>query len=350
MAVLLPDQLDEFVNLTLENFKRKKWVDISLDLQRYEFADRFMSGKKDPEKGGSQLTWKIQHTNTGTARHSELFDVDQTAVVDLTTEAKVPWTKQTVNFSYDVDEDAMQTDMETIVKEIAVREHSMYNDYFELMEEAMWTSPASATESPRTPNGIPYYIVKNDTEGFNGGAAYGTTKAEVNPTTYANWKNYTFEATDVSRDDFIAKALKAVEFCRFLTPREYPELGGRPVKSDWSFHTTYRLCQQLEKYLQGSNDNLGLDIAKYSGSVSLKGNAVRWVPYLESNDTTDPFYGINWKVFMYYFKKGRHMVRQKPQKRDNQHTVRVVHMDNWGQFGCYNPRLNFVGHFNNGVS
>jgi hypothetical protein len=352
MTVLLPDQLDDFVNLTLENFKRKKWVDISLDLQNYEFASRFFSSKKDPEKGGSQLNWKVQVTNTGTARHSELYDTDQTGVVDLTKEAKIPWSKQTVNFSYDVDEDAMQTDRETIINEIKVRDHSMYNDYFELMEEALWSMPSGPDASPRPPSGIPYWIVKSATTGFNGGNPSNFTSGAggLSSTTYPNWSNYTFAATDVSRDDFIEKALKACEFTKFLAPKKFPELGGAGDKNDYAFYTTYRVLQQLEKYLQSSNDNLGVDIAKYSGAVTLKGNPVNWVPYLEANDTEDPFYGINWKVFRYFFKKGRHMLRQPPRQRDGQHTVRVVHMDNWGNFQCENRRRTFVGYFANGVS
>lgn len=353
MPVLLPDQLDDFVNLTLKNFKRKKWADISLDYQYYIFADKMFSRKaKDPESGGSQLNWKVQVTNTGTARHSELFDIDQTAVVDLTKEAQIPWSKQTVNFSYDIDEEVMQSDRETIINEIKVREHSMYNDYFELMEEALWSMPASADSSPRPPSGVPYWVVKSATEGFNGGNPSGHTSGAggLSSTTYPNWSNYTYGCTDVSRDDFIEKTIKACEFCKFLAPKKYPELGGSGVESDWGFYTTYRLQQQLEKYLQSSNDNLGTDIAKYAGQVMLKGNPVTWVPYLEENDSEDPFYGLNWKVFRYFFRKGRHMVRRPPQEKYGQHTVRVVHMDNWGNFRCDNRRRLFVGYFANGVS
>lgn len=352
MTVLLPDQLDDFVNLTLKNYKRRKWVDISLDYQHYIFADKmFEKNAKDPEQGGSQLAWKVQLTNTGTARDSEMYDVDQTAVKDLTTEAQVPWSKQTVNFSYDVDEEVFQTDRETIIKEIVVREHSMYNDFFEHMEARLWASPASSTAAPRPPYGVPHWIVKNATDGFNGGAPSGwTTVGNINPTTYTNWKNYTFLSVEVSRDDFIAKAIKACEFCKFLAPRAFPELGGRPGDSDWGFYTTYSLREVLDKYLQQSNDNLGVDIAKYAGQVVLKGNTVTWVPYLEANDTTDPFYGINWKTLKYKFRKGRNMIKHPPKQRDNQHTTRVVHMDNWGNFQCLNRRRNFVGYFTSGVS
>ena len=42
---LLPDQLGDFVTLTLNNFKKKSWVDLSLDKQHYVFAQKFLSGK-----------------------------------------------------------------------------------------------------------------------------------------------------------------------------------------------------------------------------------------------------------------------------------------------------------------
>ena len=78
---LLPDQLDDFVNLTLDQFKKKKWIDLSLDQQHHIFAQKFLSGKtREPVTGGVQLNWKVQTSNTGTAKFSELYSVDATAV------------------------------------------------------------------------------------------------------------------------------------------------------------------------------------------------------------------------------------------------------------------------------
>lgn len=347
---LLPDKIDEFVNLTLDNFKRRSWVDISLDLQHYEFASRLFAKKgKVPEKGGVQLNFKVQHTNTGTAKHSELYDTDTTSVIDLTTEGKVPWTKQTVNFSYDIDEDVFQTDLETIVREVQVREHAMYNDFFELMETAMWTAPSSSTLSPRTPYGIPLWIQKDATTtpggAFNGGnpaSGWASGLAEIDSDVYTNWKNWTYGYTQVSREDLVERWRKACRFIRFLAPHSFPELG-KSSQSDYAHYTTNAVIQPLEKLLESRNDNLGPDVAKYMNSVVFKGNPVIWVPYLDDNDSTDPVYSVNWKVLHYFFRKGRHMRRGKPIIRDPQHTVRVVHMDNWGNFACYNRRALAVG-------
>ncbi len=348
---LYHDQLDDFVELTLDTFKRRKWVDISLDNQHHIFASRMFKDKKTPEKGGVKLNWKVQTTNTGSAKDTGLYAVDTTNVVDLTQKATQEWSKQTVNFSYDVDEEEFQSDMETIVDEIKVREHSMYNDFFEHMEEKMWgTGPASPTADPRPPSGIPFWIQKNATEGFNGGdpTGWGSVGAgNLDSDTFTRWKNYTFRYVNVTRDDLIAKWYRACAFTYFKSPHNYPQLGGSGM-ADWAFYTTYSLLEPLERLLEGRNDNLGVDLAWSAGKTLFKGIPIEWVPSLEhstsvNQDTTNPIYGVNWKVFRYFFQKNRNMIRHKPQKAPHQHTVRNVFMDNWGNFACYNRRLLFVG-------
>lgn len=343
---LLPDQLDDFVNLTLDNFKKRKWVDLSLSQQHHVFASKFLRSDKgsDPEKGGVQLNWKVQTSNTGTAKWSELYDQDTTAVSDLTSQAKQQWAKSTVNFSYDVDEDVMQSDRETIIREIEVREHSMYNDWFELQETAIWSSPTSDTQSPRPMSGVPFWLQKNDTVGFNGGDPSGFTNGAGNilTTSVSNWKNYTGKYTSVSRDDLIKKWRKAVAFTYFLAPKQFAELGGGKGDSDWCFFTTYNVLEELETNLESRNDNLGTDLAKYMGAPVFKGNPIVWVPYLQENDSEDPIYGVNFRTFKFFFRKGKKMLRHPPKQAAKQHTVREVHMDTWGNTVCYNRRRNFV--------
>ena len=69
------------------------------------------------------------------------------------------------------------------------------------------------------------------------------------------------------------------------------------------FFTTYNVLEEMEKLLESRNDNLGADLAKYAGSVVIKGNPVVWVPYLQNNDSSDPFYGVNLRVFKFFFEK-----------------------------------------------
>ena len=347
MATLMPDQLDDFVNLTLSNYKRREWVDIALDLQEYTFANRFMKNRKKKkfDAGADYFKFKVQYRNLNTARVSEMFAVDNPGLRDVSIEGKVPWTKQDFNWSYDVDEEFFQTDREKIVDELLMREHAAENGFWELMEEKLWSMPTSSSERPRPPFGVPYWIVKDSTTtpggAFNGGNPSGFTSgaADIDSATYTNYKNWTAGYSAVAQDDLIPKWEKACDFTKFLNPHKYP--GAVAEGSDWAFFTTYTVLAALRPLLRAQNDNLGGDLSRYS-SAMFRGNEVIWVPYLQANDSTHPVYGINFNSFFYYVKKGRDMVRHAPKMAPHQHTVREVYTDHWGNFACMDRRRNFV--------
>jgi len=348
MPLLMPDQIADIVNLTLSKFVRDKWVDLSLDYQDYICASRLFTKKKMKKMAGKSYVWKLQVSNTGTARHTQLFDIDQTNVKDLSIEAEVPYTMQTVNFSYDKFEQVFQTSMEEIVNVIKMRRHSAYSDYFELMEAALWGSPSSSTQAPRVPFGIPFWLQKSATEGFNGGNPSGFTSgpAGVNCNTYSNWKNYTFGYADVNRDDLIRKMKKACRFTNFKAPHKFNELGAG---QKYEIFTTNSVIEKFEIFVEGRNDNLGMDLGKVDGGdITFKRSPIIWVPYLETNDTTDPIYGLNWETFFPVTQPGaggkEGLVWNAPEKAPHQHTTFNVHGDGWSQFICSNRRGNFVAY------
>jgi hypothetical protein len=179
--------------------------------------------------------------------------------------------------------------------------------------------------------------------GFNGGnpTGFSSGAAGVSSTTYPRWRNWTFGYSQVTTDDLVRKVKKALAFTHFQAPVPHPELGFG--KSDYTIYTTYRVQEPLERLAESRNDNLGKDVARYMNSVTIGGVPVKWVPYLEANDTSDPLYGVNWKVFRPFVKKGANMRRNPPKPAARQHTVREVHIDNWMNYICYNRRMLFVG-------
>lgn len=340
---LYHEQIDDFVELTLNRMKKRKWVDLSMDLQEYTFASKWFKSKQRPERGGPRLEWKLRVDNQGTAKHSGLYAVDATNKKNVMTAGKQEWSKQTVNYIYDIDEDAFQSGPETIIREMALNEQGLYNDYFALMETAMWTAPASSTTDPRPPSGIPFWLQKHATLGFNGADPDGFSSGAGNIATgtYDKWKNYTGTYTQTSRDDLIEKVINACDFCYFKAPRQYPEIGGG--ESNWGFYTVHSVLATMRRLLQSGNDNLGPDVARWANAVSIRGNTVTWVPALTNSDSdayddSAPFYGINWGKFEYFFKTGRNMIKHPPKPAAHQHTVRERHMDNWGNFVCYDRR------------
>lgn len=344
---LIMDQIDDFVETTLDVFVGKdglKWVDLSRDLNHYIFADRMVGNKKMQVQGGPYVHWKAQVDNNGTARFSELFDKDQYNLKDLIQPIKVPWSKATANFSYDLDEDIFQEGKQEIVSELKVREHSMMTDFYELMEVAMWTAPSSSTATPRKPLGIPTWGVSSATAafGFNGGnpSGFSSGVGELDASTYTRWKNGTFTYATISDDDMLSKVNEAIVKTNFRSPHDFRQLDKG---YSWEMYTVFDVIDQTQRLLKNSNDNVGRDLGKYRGRLIYLGIPITRVPALEdtsldSGVTNDPIYGINWSKFKCIWKKGAMMRRGKPQQIPGQHTTRVVHLDNWCQFACFNRR------------
>lgn len=341
---LTPDQIDDFVNLTLSNFKTYKWTDISLEHQEY-VSSTLIDEKKVVEQGGKDISFRIKTKNTGNARNTGMYAQDITNVEDVTVSASVPWAMQTTNFSYDIYEDLFQSDRETIIKEMVIRDHDAMSDMAELNEENLWSAPVDASDN--RPMGIPFWLQKDATTtpegGFNGGnpSGFAAGAAGLSSAAYPRWRNWTFGYTNVSTDDLVRKTKKALAFTQFNAPVPHPELGYG--KADYAIYTTYRVQEPLERLAESRNDNLGKDLARYQNATTIGGVPIKWVPYLEANDTSDPFYGINWKVMRPFVKSGANMRRNPPKPAARQHTVREVHIDNWMNYICVNRRATFVG-------
>lgn len=178
---LTPEQIDDFVTLTLNKMHRHKWTDLSVGLTDYVYA-RLVTEKLVMEEGGPHIQFQIKTKNTGNARASGLYDKDNLQVEDVMSEAKVPWAKQTTGFIYDVDEPGFQSDRETIIKLLKVREHDAMTDLAELNEEHLWGAPTSSSD--KIPMGIPFWLQKNASAvpegGHTGGNPAGSRK--VRPT------------------------------------------------------------------------------------------------------------------------------------------------------------------------
>lgn len=347
MAVT-PEQLDDLVELTHNRYiKQNNWVDLSLDKQHHCIT-RFFDGKKMPLRGTPKVIWKVQVENAGTARWTGLFDKDTSNVKNQFIGAEEPWAIQTSSYEYDLREPDFQgADTFTIVDVIKGREHGMYNNMFELFENALWTAPTSSTQDPRPMNGIPFWLQKNATLGFTGGDPSGFSggAAGISTSTYTRWKNFSGTYSAVSRDDFIDKVIQAMDFTKFKSPHSYPGLHGSGAGKmpDYEFWTTHTVLQKLRRFLDTRNENL-TDVAGMAvGRVPFMGVTVDWVPALSHSsetayDSTNPFYAVNWNMFKLFFMRGWDMKRSAPDKVAGQHNVRRVALDSVLQLICTNRR------------
>ena len=356
---LMPDQIDDLVETVLDTFieqAAERWVDITQTLQRFVFVERLMkdNGKyKWPLDGGPQFRFEVQVAGIKTARHSELYDKDVYAVADIMKSVKRPWTKLTCNFEYDVDEEVFSETRNRIVNYLGAREHAMYNDLFGLCEQDMWTKPATDNETPRPPDGIPAWVVKSATAafGFNGANPAGYSSGiGLDSNTFVNWRNGTFTFVLVDDNDCLKKLAEAYTKTEFRSPDPNWDKQLDRGAYRWEMYTTYAWIDEYQRLAKRSNDNIGNDMGKYRVDAKFMGVDIVWVPAFDSDatlasyDSSDPIYGIDWRVFKWAFDKRAVMRRTKPLEIAGQHTVRAVHIDNWGQFGCLNRRCNFVGY------
>ena len=345
MASLTPSDLDDLVVATLPLFKRHKITDISTDLNEY-VSSKIMNEKMVTERGGERINYKVKVRNTGLARNTGMLSEDVTGIEDVLVSASVPWTKQTVNWSYSVDEPEFQSDPETIIDILRVRDLDAMTDMAELNEENLWSAPTSTSDN--RPMGIPFWLQKDTNTAANDGtlngrdpSGFSAGRAGLSSTTYPKWRNWTFRYSAYTIDDLVRKIKRSLVFTKFVPPVPTPELGYGSASRE--IYTTYRVIEPLERLCENRNENLGNDLARYMGQVVVGGVPMRLSHYLEANDTNDPLYGVDWGVFRPFVLKGRNMRRMGPMQMPRQHDGKTVHYDTWMNYACYNLRKCWVG-------
>jgi hypothetical protein len=287
---------------------------------------------------GYGVQWDVMVGLSGAAANVGLGASDNVNDVDLMTQATADWRNTTTNYAIIGQVMSMNQEPSRIVDYVKEKRLGAMISLAEIMESNFWGPPVSSTDSV-TPFGVNMWLVKNATQGFNGGAPTGYTSIGLNPTTYPNWANWTDQYTAVSKDDFIRRVRKAATFTDFQPP-----VDGIPTFNtgdDCGFYTNYSVIGPLEESLEAQNDNLGLDIASQDGKVLFRRVPVEWIPKLES-DTTNPFYGINWGSFKTHVLKNWWLKETHIPNYPGQHTIAAHFMDCTYQFIAKNRRCHFV--------
>lgn len=339
MALQASD-IGDLVALTQRELGRMKWTDISLSLQNYTAMPNLLRTEKVEFGSGQGIQWNVQVRNAGLARNVGLYETDNVNVQDVIVQANIPWRHTTVSYAIERREQAMNREPARIVELVKVRRHTALNDLAEIMEQNFWTKPTDSTDTVK-PFGVPYWVVKNTSTGFNGTNPSGFTSGagNISSSTYTAWANYTAQYTSVTKDDLIRKLRGAMTKTDFRAPNPHPDYARSGPR--YGLYTNYDVLQPMEELLEAQNQNLGNDLASKDGMVIFRRTPVTWVPYLDS-DTSDPVYGLDWSVFYPCFLSGEYMNEMVMPPSDRQHTVVNTHIDNSYNFKCADRRRNFV--------
>lgn len=361
----MPYQGDDYTDLvttTLRHLERTTWADIVVDNQRHIAMPHILQKKKVVFGSGYGYQFNVRFFSNNAARHVKLNEEDNPTTADTQKTGDIPWRHAETHWAIEERIIAMNRSPARLVQLVKTSMVDAMVSLAELMETAFWNDPS---DDGLTPFGVPYWIVKNNSNGFNGGnpTNFSAGAGNLSSSTFSRWKNWTDQYTDVTKIDLVRKWREAATKTEFRPPVQGPfnnlkyqkytdsmNSGYNEQKSvDCGYYTTYPVLGKLEEILESQNENLGSDIAKYDGDTVFRRVPVTWVPYLDNNDTTNPIYGINWSVFKPAFLEGEYMKATKVKPHPLHHRTIVQYTDCTYNYFCHDRRRNFVLATNTGV-
>jgi len=338
MASLNLEQFGDLVELTVKKYIKSDYVSLLTDTTDHPAAKQLINKNRmnGDEASPEGVQWKVRMGTANSYEHITPTTPDRTQMSDDFQHASCPWRKTQVSYSFLEEQIDFNMGPLQIVNLVKAKEQGADFDWIEGMEEDFWSFPSAGdTNNYRS---LPYWVVKNATEGFNGGTATGySDTGGLSGTTWPRWNNWSAQYTTISLDDLIKKCRTMAERTNFKPPVSgVPDLGATgPTRA---YYTNLSVKQTFEDILDSRNDDLGTDIAKNDNETMFRKAPVEYVPMLNS-DTTNPIYQLNWNVF-------KLMVRQRWWQRrtvlkpwPGQRNQVAVFKDTYANFACYNRRL-----------
>lgn len=338
MPVVTEAYLNDLVISTNPNQDKRKYYLMAQAMTQYHVMPIWF--RKD--KVGISSGWSIQKTLMtafALVKTVGMDALDESNVLDQLRRMDVPWRRKTANWTYCIDEELMNKEPSKIVNEFDAKRDSIRLGFAEDLEKSGFKTPLTADDE-ETWWGVPYWVTKSNTQGFNGGALFGSTKAGVDPTKVRHAKNWTDQYAALTEDDFIAKARQAMYRTGFKSPIGVDQFRG-PMGRRFKLYAEYSVIAALETEAKNQNESLGFDIGATDGVTTFRKNGLYPVDELE-NDTDDPFYGIDHDAFVPAVLNGAFMRESSPKEVPYQHTWKSVHTDLVGNFVCTQPSRCFV--------
>lgn len=339
MAVASSD-VGDLINLTKKELGPMKLTDLATDTQIHVALPKLLSGNREVIKSGTSIQFNLMIDHNDSARAVGYGAEDIVDIPDLSALGEVPWKKMTGNWALEHAIVDMNRDPARIADLVDVQRKGCLIAMAEWFEDKFWRAPPST--SSLLPYGVAYYICKSASEGFTTNVPTGhTTIANINPTSGANgrWRNWAAPYTTVSKDDLIAACRKAAFYTNWMPAVEGMKTYNTGDK--YGFYANYATVGAMELVLEGQNDNLGSDVASMDGKVLFKRSPVTTVKVLD-NDTTNPFYGINWGEFKTSVLSGWWMRETTIDIQPGQHTISATHVDCQFNWTTRNRRRHFV--------
>ena len=279
----------------------------------------------------------LMNNLAGAARHVGFNATDETTIQDVVTQLQVDWRHLQTSWGVIYQETLMNRGERLIFNILKPRRAAAMIDLVEELESAAWSSPAAGDKV--LPYGLPYYVVKNATQGFNGGLPSGhTTVAGVNITDTPTYQNWTDTYAAISKADLVKKARKAHRKCRFKSPitiQDYrSDMGER-----YRVYVNEETLSEIEDIGEAQNESLGRDIASMDGTMVFRNHPILWVPQLDS-DTQNPWYMVDHSTFTPVCLTGDYLRESMAERHPDQHNTVEILLDQTYDYVCSGRRRN----------
>lgn len=333
--------MDDAVLLTQEKLvDRGAFVDLQSDLQDHVAVRQLWKGQSKQFAGGDGWNFQLQTDHNYSARTVGMYETDGSSFTDTMVTGSVVPRHVNAHYEYDQREPAFQKGGTKIVDFIQTKYTGMMVSLYELLEEILWGKPTNSSDN-KTPFGMEYWVVKNASEGFNGGNPSGFSggRAGISTGDVPRWANYTARYVAISRQDLVRKMRKAGRLTKFRSVVDHanPTLGAAKK----GVYTNDSVIGILEEILEENNMSLGNDLNSKDGKTLFKGTEVTFVPFLD-NDAQNPVYMLNWKWLAVGVLAGWQNQLTKPYMVPGKHLVRRVDVDLTMQMICSNLRSQTV--------
>lgn len=330
----------DLVNATLDDLGPPRFEQIAQRLTDYEIMGRLLKKDRILIKSGKGVERRVMLDHSGAARHTEMYGTDQTNITDVLKLLNVPWRFAETHYLIERRENLMNTPPSELVDLLELRRADAMISLTEELETKGWSKPTDSADGI-SPWGIAYWIVKNTSEGFNGGNPSGfSDTGGISAALEARWNNWTAQYSAVSASDLIRRMRRAHLRTGFKSPVDIPDLrSGKGERFRIYMNGETKLT--FEEVAVAQNNQLGSDVASMDDRTVFKKNPIIYVAELDA-DATDPVYMIDTSTLFIVALKGDVLNESGMKPLANSHNTLASFVDLTYNFACIDRRRNAV--------
>ena len=339
----------------------------TFNLQEHEVCNRWFAKDKIEATGGDRFSRRIVLDDAGAAKHVRAYEASAINVPQLLSTLSADWVEAQTDWSVEhseVQKNRSGTNAHGFSKKLVdlakLRETAAMVSLAEELEAKAWEVPAADTDN-KTPLGLQYWIPKLaagqavTAAGFYGGrydSTMGANTGGIPPATASDnttaitggksrWRSY--QAGYTSINDAWRKQMRKVFYAvRFKSPEFVSDLKSTPINNTRLYCNVNTLID-IEEYQTKNNDNVGADVAKYSGNTSFKRIPFTYMPVLDTVSAGtagqyNPIFFVNHNDFKVIVREGDYLRRSEPMNDRAQHKVYTTFVDLAYCFICLNRR------------